>query len=53
MLWYTGLCHSNGSLFHKKSVNMGLIFYKNIPKHGSVFMTELKFVGVCIVKIGL
>ena len=28
------MCCSNGSLFHKKSLNMGPIFYKNIPKHG-------------------
>ena len=33
---YTGMWCSNGSLFHKKSLNMGPIFYKNIPKHGWV-----------------
>ena len=38
---------------------MGPIFYKNIPKHGSVFMTEPKILGVChvitkkIFKMGL
>ena len=37
ILRYTGMCRSNGSLFHKKSLNMGSIFDKNIPKHGSVF----------------
>ena len=31
------------SLFHKKSLNMGPIFYKNIPKHWYVFMTKPKF----------
>ena len=41
--WYshirhTGMCHSNCLLFHKKSLNMGPIFYKDIPKHGSVFV---------------
>ena len=34
---HMGVCRSNGSLFHKKSLNMGPIFYKNIPKHGSIF----------------
>ena len=24
-----------GHIFHKKSLNMGPIFYKNVPKHGS------------------
>ena len=36
MFWvhrHTGMCCSNGSLFRKKSLNMGPIFYKNIPKH--------------------
>ena len=32
ILRHMGMCHSNGSLFHKKSLNMGPIFYKNIPK---------------------
>ena len=39
-IWrHTGMCRSKGSLFHKKSLNMGPIFYKNIPrpKHGFVF----------------
>ena len=27
------ICRSNESLFHKKSLNMGPIFYKNIVKH--------------------
>ena len=31
------MCHCNGSPFHKKFVNIGLIFYKNVPEHGSVF----------------
>ena len=26
-----------GFFFHKKSLNMGPIFYKNNPKHGSTF----------------
>ena len=34
---HIGMCRFNGSLFHKKSLNMGPIFYKNIPKHRSVF----------------
>ena len=42
---------SNGSLFHKKSLNMGPIFYKNIPKHGSVFFFFQKFSKLW--KIGL
>ena len=34
---------SNGLFFHKKSLNMGLIFYKNIPKHGYI---APEFLGV-------
>ena len=37
ILRHAMMCRSNGSLFHKKSLKMGLIFYKNIPKYGSVF----------------
>ena len=39
-----GCAALNGLLFHKKSLNMGPIFYKNISKHGSIFQ---KFSGVC------
>ena len=31
-------------IFNKKSLNMSSIFYKNIPKHGSVFLKFSKFV---------
>ena len=31
------MCCSNGLLFHKKSLNMGPIFYKNIPYMGTFF----------------
>ena len=41
----TGMCRSNGSLFHKKSLNMGPVFYQKILKHGSTFLTEPKFFG--------
>ena len=41
----TGMCRSNGSLFHKKSLNMGPVFYQKILKHGSTFLTEPKFLG--------
>ena len=34
---HTEICCSNGSLFYKKSQNVGPIFYKSIPKHGSIF----------------
>ena len=47
ILGYTGMCRSSkGSLFHKKYFNMAPIFYKNIPKHWTVFVTEPKFWGV-------
>ena len=46
----TGMCSSNGSLFYKKSLNMGPIFYKKILKHGSTFPTEPKFSGFCMAK---
>ena len=29
----TGMCRSNGSLFYKKSLNMGPVFYQKILKH--------------------
>ena len=43
-----GMCYSIGSLFHKKSLNMGLIFYKIIPKHGSVFPNIPKNGYLCL-----
>ena len=27
----TGMCRSNGSLFYKKSLNMGSVFYQKNP----------------------
>ena len=41
------VCCSTGFIFHKKSLNMGLIFYKNIHKHGSISPEFPKFSGVC------
>ena len=46
----TGMCRSNGSLFYKKSLNMGPVFYQKILKHGSTFLTELKFLGFRLAK---
>ena len=46
----TGMCRSNGSLFHKKSLNMGPVFYQKILKHGSTFLTEPKFLGFRLAK---
>ena len=46
ILRHTGMCCSH----HKKSLNMGPNFYKNIPKHGSVFS---KSKHPKIVKMGL
>ena len=46
----TGMCRSNGSLFYKKSLNMGPVFYKKILKHGSTFLTEPKFSGFRVAK---
>ena len=37
ILIHTGMCRSNRSLFDKKSLNVGPIFNKNIPKHGFIF----------------
>ena len=34
-----------GHFFYKKSLNMGPIFYPQILKHGSNFLTEPKFSG--------
>ena len=39
ILRQTGMCGCNGSLFYKKSLNMGPIFYKKILIHGSTFLT--------------
>ena len=36
----TGMYRSNGSLFYKKSLNMGPVFYPKILKNGSTFLTE-------------
>ena len=41
----TGMCRSNGSLFYKKSLNMGPIFYQKIRKHGSTFLTWAQIFG--------
>ena len=46
----TGMCRSNGSLFYKKSLNMGPVFYQKILKHGSTFLTLPKFLGLCMAK---
>ena len=46
----TGMCRSNGSLFYKKSLNMGPVFYQKILKHGSTFLTEPKFSGFRMAK---
>ena len=46
----TGMCRSNGSLFYKKSLYMGPVFYQKILKHGSTFLTEPKFSGFCMAK---
>ena len=46
----TRMCRSNGSLFYKKSLNMGPILYHKILKHGSTFLTEPKFSGFRMVK---
>ena len=46
----TGMCRSNGSLFYKKSWNMGPVFYQKILKHRSTFLTEPKFFGFRMVK---
>ena len=43
MFGRTGMCRSNGSLFYKKSLNMGPVFTKISIKHGSTFLTEPKF----------
>ena len=43
ILRHTMMCRSNGSLFHKKFLNMGPI--KNIPKHSSIFSKNI-FWGV-------
>ena len=42
------MCHSSGLLFHKNSRNIQYASFSvtKIPKHGSVFMTELNFPGV-------
>ena len=45
-----GMCCSNGSLFYKKSFNMGPVFYKKICKSGSSFLTEPKFSRFCMAK---
>ena len=42
--------HSNGSLFYKKSLNMGPVFLPKILKHGSTFLTEPKFSGFSMAK---
>ena len=39
---WTGMCRSNGSLFYKKSLNMGPILNQKLLKHGSTFLTEPK-----------
>ena len=49
----TGMCRSNGSLFYKKSLNMGPVFYQKILKHGSTFLTEPKLKSRNFGKMGL
>ena len=42
ILKHTGMCGSDGLLLHKKSLNMGPIFYKNILIHGFLFPKIVK-----------
>ena len=55
--WHSHIRHTrmcrfyNGSLFHKKPLNIGPIFFKDIPKHRSVFPKFPQFLGVCMVNI--
>ena len=56
LLWHKPqtLAGGGGGAFHKKSPNMGPIFYKNIPKHGLVFLKFPKIADVWkLWKIGL
>ena len=48
ILRHTGICLSNGSLFHKKFQNSGSIFYRNIPKHGFIFLKFQKKIQMFI-----
>ena len=42
ILRQTGICRSNESLFHKKSLNMGLIFYKKSLNMSPFFQNHLQ-----------
>ena len=44
MLRHRGMCHQNGAVFCKKSINMGSILMKNIPPYGLIFTIS----GVCL-----
>ena len=37
MLRHAGMCHQNGSVLCKKSLNVGPIFHEEIPNYGSDF----------------
>ena len=45
-----GMCRSNESLFYKKSLNMGPVFYQKILKHQSTFLNEPKYLGFRMAK---
>ena len=45
---HPGTFRSNGSVFHEKSLAMGPIFYKHIPRHGSVFSNFPNFLFFCL-----
>ena len=45
ILGHSGMCRSNGSLFHKKSLNMvpfSKKIFLNMSKHGSVFFKNFR-----------
>ena len=50
ILQQTGLCRSNGSLFLQESLIMGPVFYKELLKHGSNFLTESTLSGFYMAK---
>ena len=41
-IWYTQMCRSDGSLFGKNSLNMGMVLCWKTPKHGSYFSKTAK-----------
>ena len=52
MFMHTGMCPKNGSVFSRASLNMGPIFYEQIPHYGEKSLKNCCALGAKSQKMG-